>query len=144
MKVYLDASIVLRWMLQQPGRIERWGFWERAVTSALMRIEVRRTLDRMRLKGRIADSDLANQTIFLRTLTARFEEIELQPAVLERAASPLPTELGTLDAIHLASAVLWMEDHGEPLTFLTHDRQLGIAAAACGLDVLPRPAGLLP
>jgi hypothetical protein len=32
--------------------------------------------------------------------------VDLDTTVLERAAQPMPTELGTLDAIHLATAVL--------------------------------------
>ena len=63
----------------------------------------------------------------------------LNRAVLHRAADPFPTVLGTRDAIHLASALLWMEEKGEPLTFLTHDAQLAIAARACGLDVETEP-----
>jgi hypothetical protein len=32
------------------------------------------------------------------------------------AAQPMPTELGTLDAIHLATALLWRDTASEPLT----------------------------
>jgi hypothetical protein len=42
----------------------------------------------------------------------------------------------TLDAIHLATALLWAEHAGE-IVFLTHDRQLATAARACGLAVHP-------
>jgi hypothetical protein len=37
----------------------------------------------------------------------------------------------------LATVLVWIEDRGEPLTFLTHDRQLANAARAGGLHVLP-------
>ena len=47
----------------------------------------------------------------------------------------MPTTLGTLGAIHLATALLWIEQEGEPLKFLTHDVELAIAAKASGLDV---------
>jgi hypothetical protein len=56
--------------------------------------------------------------------------------VLDRAAQPLPTELGTLDAIHLATAVLWKEMTREDLTMATHDGALAIAAEAHGLRVV--------
>jgi hypothetical protein len=42
----------------------------------------------------------------------------------------------TLDAIHLATALLWDEQAGE-IVFLTLDRQLANAARACGLTVYP-------
>ena len=137
MKVYVDSSVVLRRMLQQPGRIENWGSWDLAVTSELTQIEVRRSLDRLRLRGKLSDADIGAMMTLLREATAPFQELRIQPAILQRAASPFPTELGTLDAIHLATALGWQTDRGEPLTFLTHDRQLAIAAQASGLDVGP-------
>ena len=56
--------------------------------------------------------------------------------VLARAAQPLPTELGTLDAIHLATALLWREHTGGDIVMATHDVALGMAARACGLSVV--------
>jgi len=56
--------------------------------------------------------------------------------VLARAAQPLPTELGTLDAIHLATALLWREHSGADIVMATHDLSLATAARACGLAVL--------
>ena len=37
------------------------------------------------------------------------ELVEIDAIVLERAAQPMPTELSTLDAIHLTTALLWKE-----------------------------------
>ena len=39
-------------------------------------------------------------------------------------------------AVHLATAQLWVEYTDRDLTFLTHDRQLGFAARALGLQVM--------
>jgi len=64
------------------------------------------------------------------------ELIELGPTVLSRASQPLPTELGTLDAIHLASALLWRDTAGIDLFMATHDSALAVAARACGLRVV--------
>ncbi len=52
--------------------------------------------------------------------------------VLDRAAQPMPTELGILDAIHLATALLWKEMSRVELTMATHDAALGLAARAQG------------
>jgi predicted nucleic acid-binding protein len=54
--------------------------------------------------------------------------------VLERASDPFPTALGTLDAIHLATA-LELRDLHPDLEFATHDRELAIAARAYGFAV---------
>lgn len=48
----------------------------------------------------------------------------------------MPTELGTLDAIHLATALLWRDMVGAELTMATHDSALAIAAEAHGLPVV--------
>lgn len=138
MKVYLDASVLLRKTFGQPGAIENWDAWEWIVSSALLKVEAYRKIDRLRLAGRLPDQELVNKMVLLRELTYRLEVVPIQPAVLERAASPFSTAVGALDAIHLATALLWIEDHGEPLTFLTHDAELAIAAQACGLEVRTR------
>ncbi len=52
-----------------------------------------------------------------------------------RAAEPLPTTLGTLDALHLASALLVRASDLE-LAFATHDLELAIAAGAMGFEIL--------
>jgi hypothetical protein len=62
--------------------------------------------------------------------------IELGPAVKRRAAGPFPTVLGTLDAIHLASALLWQETEPETdLRIVTQDRRLALCARSLGLKV---------
>lgn len=62
--------------------------------------------------------------------------MEVDAVVLERAAQPLPTELGTVDAIHLATALLWKETTGADLVMATHDTALGLGAHAHGLAVV--------
>jgi hypothetical protein len=63
--------------------------------------------------------------------------IPISSGILQRAAEPFPTLLKTLDAIHLATALNWAGQTQEPVTILTHDRPLSIAASACGFSVVP-------
>ena len=51
----------------------------------------------------------------------------------------MPTELGTLDAIHLATALLWKEMTAADITVATHDEALGMGAKAHGLAVVGLP-----
>ena len=141
-KIYVDASVVLRKILRQPGAIEGWPNWELAVTSELMPLEAHRTLDRVRLSGRLSASELAGHTEDLRLFTEGFQQICIDSGILKRAAAPLPAPLGALDAIHLATALTWMEAHGEDLTLLTHDRQLAGCARLCGVAVYSGSAKL--
>ncbi|MEK7408452.1 MAG: type II toxin-antitoxin system VapC family toxin [Acidobacteriota bacterium] len=130
---------MLRKLLNQPGAITRWSGWEVVVTSELMQVEARRTLDRLRVLGNLSALELGEALAQLKAHAAGFQVVSVQPAILERASGPLPTPLGTLDAIHLATALCWMEMNSEPLCLVTHDRQLAVAARACGLDVQHRP-----
>ena len=69
-------------------------------------------------------------------LIASLELVDIDAVVLDRASQPMPTELGTLDAVHLATAVLWKDVTREELTMATHDSALALAAQAHGLPVI--------
>ena len=136
MIAYLDSSVVLRVILGQRNKLRAWKTIERGVASALVQVECLRTLDRLRLPFGLSDEDLAErrQTVF--RIIDETEVVEPSMAVLERAARPFPTELGTLDAIHLATALMWQEAREEEIVMATHDRALGTAAQASGLRVV--------
>lgn len=133
---YLDSSVVLRVILGQPDRLDEWSMVETGVGSSLVEVECLRTLDRLRLRAAISDEDLAarRETIF--RVTEEMVLVEPSTPVLKRAAQPLPTPLGTLDAVHLATALLWRELRGRELVMATHDRALAVAARASGLPVV--------
>jgi uncharacterized protein len=136
MNTYLDASVILRVVLTQPGRIEDLASLGRCIVSALSEVECLRTLDRLRLARHLADSELARRRELVFRLLASAEVVDPEPIILRRAAQPLPTSLATLDAIHLATAMLWQEEHREPLVMATHDAALATAARASGLSVI--------
>jgi hypothetical protein len=52
------------------------------------------------------------------------------------SSQPMPTELGTLDAIHLTTAVLWRETSDHEFVFATHDVALATGARAHGFRVI--------
>ncbi len=136
MIAYVDSSVLLRVALVQKNAIAQWARVERGVSSALILTESLRTLDRARLRAELSDLEVARRRSTILALIASLELVEIDAVVLERAAQPMPTELGTLDAIHLASALLWKEATGIDLVMATHDAALGLAAQAHGLKVL--------
>jgi predicted nucleic acid-binding protein len=69
-------------------------------------------------------------------LIGSLELVELDQAVLDRAAQPMPTELDTLDAIHLATALLWKDLMRANFIMATHDTALALGARAHGLPVV--------
>jgi predicted nucleic acid-binding protein len=106
------------------------------VSSALIATESLRTLDRLRLRAQWSDAAAASRRQAVLAVVASLELVEIDATVLDRAAQPMPAELGTLDAIHLASALLWRESTGEELTMATHDRALALGAQAHGIRVV--------
>lgn len=136
MIAYVDASVLLRVVLGQQNALPEWRQIDRGVSSALVTTESLRTLDRVRLRVGLSDLEIARRRSTILALINSLEIIEIDSIVLDRAAQPMPTELGTLDAIHLASALLWKEATGLDAIMATHDRALGLAAQAHGLKVL--------
>lgn len=134
MIAYVDSSVLLRIVLGQPDPLEAWPRIERAVASELVRVECLRTIDRARLAGLLVDEEVASRRAGLIELLDAIEMVGLDPAILERAADPFPTLLGTLDAVHLATALAIRAELPDT-TFATHDRSLGNAAAAVGFEV---------
>ena len=136
MITYLDSSVLLRVALGQANALTEWARVERGISSALIMAESLRTFDRARLRANLSDSEVAGFRSTILAIIDSLELVEIDSVVLDRAAQPMPTELGTLDAIHLASALLWKDATGIEPVMATHDAALGLAAQAHGLKVL--------
>ncbi len=134
MNVYLDSSVVLRRLRREIAPVAAWGRWERAYGSVLLRVEVLRTIDRNRLKGAVTDNDVAELITKAHAIFDVIEFVALSQPILNRASQSFSTALGTLDALHLATA-LWLGQGGLDLTFLTHDAELALAARSVNLPV---------
>lgn len=136
MKVYLDSSVLLRVVLGQSGRLREWSRVREGVASALVEVECLRALDRLRLRGHLSEKDLASRRETVYNVLESVSLVEPTRPVLVRASQPFPTPLGTLDALHLATALLWRDAREPDLVLGTHDEALGTAARACGLRVM--------
>ena len=139
MIAYVDASVLLRVVLRQPDALDEWREIQQGVSSALVMTESLRTLDRLRLRANLTDVQVASRRATILALIGSLELVEIDANVLERAAQPMPTELGTLDAIHLATALLWKEMTQLDLVMATHDGALALGAQAHGLPVVGVP-----
>jgi uncharacterized protein len=112
-------------MLDEPegAALRRWlAGWPDRLSSELAAIELSRVVRRRRpeLLGRL---DAVLSRISLRPMT---DDVVLLSGLVEPAA------LRTLDAIHVATAVLLREAIG---CFVTYDEQQAAAARAAGLPV---------
>lgn len=136
MTTYLDSSVVLRILLGAPVALPGWQAMQPVVSSALIEVECLRTLDRLRLVERISPEEIAIRRESVYDFVGRMDIVDVTALVLARAAQPLPVSLKTLDAIHLATAMLWREAEQQELVFATHDEALGLAARAVGFKVI--------
>ncbi|MHB8879601.1 MAG: type II toxin-antitoxin system VapC family toxin [Myxococcaceae bacterium] len=136
MIAYVDSSVILRVALGEPKRLREWEQLEQGVCSQIARVECLRAIDRLRLRHALCDEEVARRNEAVFSILADLDLVQVTVPVLERAGQPFPTSLGTLDAVHLASALLWQQQEDKPLRFLTHDVELGRAARAMGLGVL--------
>jgi len=135
MNVYLDASVVLRRLQQEPASVRTWGQWGHAYSSELLRVEVLRTIDRNRLRNALTDREVAELATRAHAIFDAIEFVALTPAILNRASQSFSTALGTLDALHLATALRLVELLGIRLVLLTHDAELALAARGVNFSV---------
>lgn len=136
MNVYLDSSVILRVVLGQKDALAEWKQIQRSVVSALVPVECLRTLDRARIDQWLSDEEVVRRREAVFRILASTDIVQVTETVLARAAHPLPVKAGTLDAIHLATTLLWREVEGEDLAMATHDRGLALAARASALAVI--------
>ncbi len=94
-----------------------------------------RTVDRLRLTQEISDSEVAELVREIKITHETFAIYPVTNQIFQRASETFPTVVGTLDAIHLATALSIREIENIDY-LLTHDSQLGTAARSLGFDVM--------
>lgn len=123
---YLDASAIVKLVVEEPetAALERdLATREGLLTSRLSATEVLRAAARVSRRRVLQQAEEVLDSFVLLHVTA---------AILDRAARLRPADLRTLDAIHLATAVM-LDVPG--LEFIAYDARLVSAAEAHGLRV---------
>jgi predicted nucleic acid-binding protein len=134
MIVLVDTSVVLRKLFGEPRGLAEWPRIREAFASRILLVELGRMIDRSRLTSAIDDAQVEQLQSEARKLLRSVALVALTDRILTRAAGPMATVIGTLDAIHLATAQdVVLSRPG--LVVATHDKQLARAARASGLDV---------
>ena len=135
MTAYLDSSVLLRHILLGEEPIRHALEFPRVVSSELIEIECRRVLHRCRLAGELTDEALTVARERLDEVLAGIDLLEVSRQIKHRAMAPFPVNVRTLDALHVATALMVGEDAGGVALF-SHDegmnrcaRSLGITAA---------------
>ncbi|MGH3430222.1 MAG: type II toxin-antitoxin system VapC family toxin [Mycobacteriales bacterium] len=129
--IYIDSCALLKFVKREKetDSLQEWreqlSQRTELVTSELAKLEISRTLFRSGIEIQRIPYIVgqALRGVYLLDLTS---------AVLSRARSYQLRALGSLDAIHLASAEPF---RGELTEFITYDTELATAANQLGLDV---------
>ena len=135
MTAYVDTSALLRIVLREPGALDDLRSYDALVSSELLAVESARTIDRLRLQGSLTSEEATARVRAVNDWLEGIDLVLLRPPVLSRASEPMPVSLGTLDALHLATALIWRDRMGPLPAMATHDTALGLAAQAFGFDV---------
>lgn len=136
MNLYVDTSALLRVVLGEPGALDELREADRLVSSELVGVESRRTIDRLLRLNHLPPAEAVRRLSLIDQWLETIDLVLLRAPVLARAGDPLPTPLGTLDALHLATALVWRDRMGQVLTVATHDAALGLASRAHSLPVI--------
>lgn len=138
MIAYLDSSALLRLVLREQESLEldELTSCESIISSELLAVESLRTIDRLRLQGALSTEEATSRFSVVRDWLEAVDLVLIQRPILARASEPFPTALGTLDALHLATALVWRDRMKQDLVMATHDGGLALAARAFGIDVV--------
>ena len=136
MIAYLDSSVLLRFVLDQPGQLAEFDNADHKVTSVLAQSECLRAVDNARARGELDDEqyDARRRAVFAKL--RRVERVNVARSVLRRAEGMFPAAIVTLDAIHVATALQWRDRREPDLVFATHDRQQSKVARLLGFEVI--------
>ena len=125
--IYIDASIVLAYLLTEDRR-PAGVLWDETLTaSRLLEYEVWTRPHARNLAESHGEA--------ARTIIGRIALLELSPVVLTRALTGFPITVRTLDALHLAS-IDFLRQRGQSVELATYDRRMADAARAMGIPVI--------
>ena len=141
MVIYFETSALLSWLLGEPHAAEVKSQIDNAqtvVTSSLALVEAERALIRAESQGILGSGEAEK----LRGLLARSKSswmlMEISEEVRARAGRFFPAEpVRTLDAIHLATALMFMRVF-PALELLSYDQRILRNAAALGITRVKR------
>ena len=136
---YFDTSVLVKRYVREPGSrrarvlLRRYRF----LSSAIAPLEVISALVRRESAGELTKRNFSAILSRLQSDRTYWELVEVTPLVLERGEDLIQaTGLRTLDAVHVASALVFQAASGIRIPFVTGDTVQREAAGQMALDVL--------
>jgi predicted nucleic acid-binding protein len=136
---YFDTSVLVKCYVMEQGTDDALHLTSRhaVLSSAIAPVEVTSALRQQVLAGSLTPRQRDRAFRRLQTDRAHWTLMELDRPVLERAESVAGVApVRTLDALHLASALVFQAETALRPPFITGDARQRRAAEALGLDVV--------
>lgn len=141
MILYLDASaLVKRYIAENNSeQVNSWiGAAEMVVTGLITRVEVAAAMARAQRMKILTQEEASAALGLFRSEWESFQRLPItENTVIRGDFLACNHNLRGFDATHLASALIWQEALGLPVTMLTFDGQLLQAAKAENMGFLP-------
>lgn len=136
---YFDTSVLVKRYVKEEGSttarrlLRRYRF----LSSAVAPVEVLSALSRRRMAGELTHRDFLAIRSRLHKDRSYWELVEVGPIVLSQAEELVQkTGLRTLDALHVASALMFQAASGLTLPFITADIRQREAAETLALNLI--------
>jgi len=135
--IYFETSALLAWLMGEPCAAEVKASIDNAqtvVTSALTLVEAERALIRAESQGIVSAAEAEKLRGLLARSKAGWVLMEISEEVRTRASRVFPAEpVRTLDAIHLATALLFLRVFPS-LELFSYDRRIVQNANSLGIS----------
>jgi len=138
-EAYFDTSVLVKQYVEEAGSVSARRLFLRfqVVSSVLTPVEMMSALTRRRAAGETPASHLERALTQVHVERGHWRLIRIDPLVLGRAEALVRDHtLRTLDAIHVASALVYGDALGVRVPFVTADERQRDAAARLALDVI--------
>lgn len=133
---YLDTSVLLRHIFLGDSSIEHVLACENIVSSELLEIEAMRVIHRYRMEGNIGDEGFITARERLEEIMGTVSLIALSSSVKKRAMDAFPVSIKTLDALHIASLLIFTDVRPEETVLVfSFDSGMNRCAKALGFTV---------
>ena len=137
---YFDTSAVVKRYVLEPGSPQARGLLRRHdfLSSAITPLEILSALGRRKQSGELSEKNFTAAIRRVGSDRGRWELIELGAVVLDRAEEIIQqgVPIRTLDAIHIASALVFQTAARLQIPFVTGDGKQRDAARRMNLEVI--------
>jgi predicted nucleic acid-binding protein len=137
---YFDTSALVKRYIREPRSLQVSALLRRYdfVSSAITPVEIASALRRRRRAGDLSEDNFAALVRRARQDRLQWELVEVSSVVLDRAEELLQgvTPIRALDAIQVASLVIFQSASQMRISFVTADVRQREAATQLGLDII--------